>query len=83
MFRGLQESRVGPAGAIILTALLWSVLHGIQYEPYWLFLIFLDGLILGVLRWRTNSLLPPILFHCLGNVVATVIFEINLRSGVY
>jgi len=70
MFKGLAASKVGVLGAILITALLWSVIH-LQYDWYGKGLIFVAGLFLGIVRWRTGSTLLPILLHAMMNAVAT------------
>ena len=71
MFRGMAASRLGPAGAIVLTSLLWAMLH-IQYDWYGIVSVFVLGLVLGVARHRTGSLYAPIVMHGLSNLVATI-----------
>jgi len=33
MFKGIEHSKMGPAGAVIITSLVWSFIH-IQYDVY-------------------------------------------------
>jgi hypothetical protein len=70
MFRALADSRVGVAGAILLTALAWAALH---FDKSWAGLVgtFVSGLVWGWLRWRTQSTLMTIAVHVLYNVVAS------------
>ena len=67
LFKGLMHSAIGSAGAILVTALLWSVIH-MQYEWYGIIVIFLGGLLLGIARVRTGSILAPLLMHCAMNI---------------
>jgi membrane protease YdiL (CAAX protease family) len=74
MMRGLlldrlRRTRLGPAGAIVITAVGWSALH-FNYGPGTLVLLCLDGLLLGYVRYRTGSLWLPIAMHVLGNLVS-------------
>lgn len=71
MFRGMSESRLGVAGTIVLTSLLWAMLH-LQYDWYGIVSVFVIGLLLGWVRHRTGSLYAPIVLHALSNLVATV-----------
>jgi membrane protease YdiL (CAAX protease family) len=80
VFKGLQESRVGPVGAVVLTAFFWAVFHP-MYHPFLMVLIFVDGLILGVIRWKSGSLVPGVLYHCLGNVLVAVNLYLCLRQA--
>ena len=52
---GLATARFGMPGAIALTSLAWASMH-IQYEMFFIVQIFLFGLVLGWLRWRSCSL---------------------------
>lgn len=69
LMRLLGSTRLGIAGAIVITAALWSVIH-LQYAPLLLSIIFIDGLVLGMARHFTGSLYVPITMHVLGNCFA-------------
>jgi uncharacterized protein len=71
MHRGLAASRIGPTGAILITAALWALLH-LQYDWYGITTILLMGLFLGAVRTWTGSTALTILLHALNNLVATV-----------
>jgi hypothetical protein len=75
-FRGwlrtrLSRTRLGGAGAAAVTAALFTALHSAT-EPTAVAQIFSDGMFFGVARFRTGSVLLPIVMHCLGNFVATL-----------
>ena len=78
LFVGLSRSRMGSQGAILLTSLLWSVVH-FQYDWYGVASIFASGLLLGYARMKTNSIIPAILMHSLLNLVATIQVAILIR----
>jgi len=78
LFAGFARSPLKGGGAIVLTALLWSVIHQ-QYDVYGVVSIFVAGLLLGYARLRTNSLFPSIAMHALMNLIATVETVISLR----
>lgn len=82
LFEGYSRSALGPAGAVVLTTALWTVVH-IQYDHFQLATIFLYGLFLGYARVKTRSLYPPIVMHSLANVIATsqVAIFVYLRNG--
>jgi hypothetical protein len=69
LFEGFQRSRVGPIGAVFLTALVWTILH-VQYGAYELSAIFALGIIFGLARWKTQSIYPPLAMHSLFNLFA-------------
>ena len=72
LFVGFQQSRLGSAGTIFLTACLWALLH-IQYSIYGMLVIVIIGVILGVVRLKTHSLWSPLILHALNNLVSTVV----------
>jgi len=55
IFVGLLRSRLGVAGAIALTSLVWTLLH-LQYDLFGMFTICVMGIVLGVTRYKTGSL---------------------------
>lgn len=69
MYRGLAGSRAGAAGAVVLTSLAWSLIH-VQYDIYWIAMIFVLGLLLGWARHRTGSTLVAIVLHAANNLLA-------------
>ena len=71
LFRGLQASVLGVTGTVIVTALLWTIIH-VQYDFYWLAHILVAGLLLGAARVATRSLYVPVAMHATMNLVATV-----------
>ena len=77
MFKGIESSRVGPIGAVIITSLAWSALH-IQYDILIIANIFAGGLLLGWARLKTNSIYIPIAMHALQNLIATIAVIIYL-----
>jgi uncharacterized protein len=75
MFRGIQQSRLGSTGAILITSLIWSAIH-FQYDIYQVAVIFGGGILLGIARARSNSTCLTIALHALWNTIA--ILEIQL-----
>ena len=73
LFRGIIFSwlreRVNVLPTVGLTAIAWSLLH---YDYAWwvIAIIFVDGVILGVARWRTGSVFAPVIMHMLYNLYA-------------
>lgn len=70
LYEGFERSWLGPVGAIVVTALVWASIH-LQYDLFDMGVIFVSGLLLGVVRWRTRSLLPCLALHAAWNAVAT------------
>jgi CAAX protease family protein len=71
LYRGWSESFLGPWGAIFLSSLVWTGLH-LQYDWYFLGEVFSIGLLLGYLRYRSNSTWLTIILHGLNNLAAVV-----------
>jgi len=71
LFKGILHSRLSGPGAILLTSLLWSVVH-LQYDGFGVAIIFVTGLLFGYARLKTDSILPGILMHALMNALATL-----------
>jgi len=71
MFRGLQSSFLGLPGTIVITSVLWAVLH-IQYDFYVVVDIGCFGILLATARQMTGSLLVPLYLHSFINFCATV-----------
>jgi len=71
LLRGLAASFMGPIGAVLVTAVLWALIHT-QYDAYDRTIIFCLGLLLGAARVRTGSLLVPLGLHAAMNLEATI-----------
>lgn len=79
IFVGLQRSRIGAAGTILLTSLVWASLH-LQYNIIGMATIVIFGIVMGVVRLKTRSLWSTILLHSLWNFVALVATAASLRG---
>jgi membrane protease YdiL (CAAX protease family) len=66
LFRGWHRAPHDAWPAIIVTALLWSLIH-VQYELYYIAQVFAYGLILGWFRWVSGSTVLAMLLHGLIN----------------
>jgi len=53
--------------AVLLSSLLFTFLH---FNPWWSLQIYILGLVLGYLAWRTGSIWPPIVIHATVNGLA-------------
>jgi hypothetical protein len=76
IFRGylLKEfsyTFLGTTGAVILTSLIWAIIHS-QYDWIYLAIIFVTGLLLGIARVMSHTLLVPIAMHILFNLSAAI-----------
>jgi membrane protease YdiL (CAAX protease family) len=76
LFRGWSQSFLGPIGAIFVTSAVWALNHT-QYDWFGRAIIFAFGLVLGHLRWTSNSTWTTVVAHSACNTL------ILLTSGRY
>lgn len=69
MYRGLAASRVGVFGAILIPTLIWTVMHQ-QYDAFYLFYVFVLGIVFGWLRWRSGTIVTPMILHGIINAAS-------------
>ncbi len=79
LFRGLAASRLGPAGTIAVTSLLFTLAHGPEdlldaLDPL------AAAILLGIIRHRSGSITAGILVHALGNLQAIVMVGLMSAS---
>ena len=79
VFRGflqkfLEEHWKDITRAVLVTSLFFAMIH---FNPYWTIQIYLLGVILGFLSWKTKSIIPSIVLHSLNNGISLIltIFE--------
>jgi membrane protease YdiL (CAAX protease family) len=81
LFRGLiygaLERRLRVSGAILVSSLLFALVH---LQVVYFIPIFCLGLVLGWARWKANSLGLPILIHVLNNGVALILLKFFEKS---
>ncbi len=71
LFRGWVRSQRTVWPAIVVISALWASLH-VQYDWIGIAQIFIVGLFLGWMRWRSGSTLLTFLLHALFNLEATM-----------
>jgi membrane protease YdiL (CAAX protease family) len=71
LFRGWVRSPRSVWPGIIVISILWAILH-IQYDWAGVLQIFVIGLFLGWMRWRSGSLVLTFLLHALFNLEGTL-----------
>jgi uncharacterized protein len=69
LYRGWSESFLRPLGAILLSSAVWTMLH-LQYDWFFLGEVFSIGLVLGYMRYRSQSIWLTIVLHGLNNLAA-------------
>jgi uncharacterized protein len=71
LFRGLVRTDRSAWPAIVAISLLWAALH-IQYDWAGMLQIFVIGLFLGWVRWKSGSTLLTFFLHALFNLEGTL-----------
>lgn len=75
LYRGLVQAglatRLGWARAVVVTALIFSVMH---FDPVGLLARFELGVVFGLLAWRAGSLWPAIGAHAANNLTSCVAY---------
>jgi uncharacterized protein len=78
LFRGwVIQDQYGIFAIIVITE-LWAAMH-VQYDWYGITQVFLIGLVLGWIRWRSGSTLLTIVLHILVNLESTI--ETLVKAG--
>jgi len=78
LFRGWARSNRAAWPAIVMISVLWAALH-VQYDWTGILQIFVIGLFLGWMRWRSGSTLLTLLLHGLFNVEGTLETVLQVR----
>lgn len=78
LFAGFKNSMIRVAGSVLLTSLLWAGSH-LQYQLFGIAIIFILGIILGIVRHRTGSLWIPMIMHGFNNLLAMIILALGIE----
>ena len=78
LFRGWARSERTTWPAIVVISLVWAALH-VQYDWTGILQIFVIGLFLGWMRWRSGSTLLTFLLHALFNLEGTIETALQMR----
>ena len=83
LFRGFLQVSLERKGdmtrAVILSSVTWTIIH---VNPYWAIQIFITGIILGFLAWRTNSVFPSIIVHATNNFLSLLVINFNPEESM-
>jgi membrane protease YdiL (CAAX protease family) len=81
LFEGFRQSRIGAIGAIGLTAFIWTLLH-VQYGAFEITTIFVLGIIMGIVRFKTGSLWSVLIMHGFHNMVVTILTALYVNGVI-
>jgi membrane protease YdiL (CAAX protease family) len=81
LFRGWLRAPRDAWPAILLTSLLWALIH-VQYDWFVIAQVFVFGVMLGWLRWASGSTLLTMILHGLINCEGMLETVIGLHHGV-
>ena len=72
LFRGFLQKYLENAWGDVTRAILFSSLFfaAIHFNPFWMIQIYFLGVLLGYLAWKTNSIIPCIVFHVIINATS-------------
>lgn len=73
ILRSLLQWKPNPWVGIAISALLFAVVH---MNPAQMPHAFLIGLLLGWMYWRTDSIVPGVVYHWVNNTVAYILYNI-------
>jgi len=83
LFRGFLQVSLEKKGditrAVILSSVTWTIIH---VNPYWAIQIFVTGVILGFIAWRTNSVYPSMIVHATNNFLSLMVINYNLEESM-
>jgi hypothetical protein len=71
LMRGWSETRLGVAGAIVLTSLIFAAIHT-HHGPIGMALVFASAVLFGLMRWQSGSTVLPIMMHVARNLAVGV-----------
>jgi len=71
LFRAWRYTKLGLWGTLVLTSVLFALMHGAQYPVIILAVLFILSILLGLAREKTGSIWPPVAMHVGNNAVAS------------
>ena len=78
LFTGFSQSKIGIIGAIIITSFFWVLMQR-QYGLYELAALFVLGVLLGIVRYKTGSLWASLSMNVFFKLL--VMFELALNAN--
>jgi len=63
------ESHFDVTKAVMSSALIFTIIH---FNPWWSIQVMIIGIILGVMAWKSDSVIPPMILHFMNNAIALI-----------
>lgn len=80
LFRGFMQVSLERKGdvtrAVLLSSISWTLFH---LNPFWAIQIFIMGIVIGFLAWRTGSVIPTIIAHAINNTLSLIFLNFELE----
>jgi membrane protease YdiL (CAAX protease family) len=73
-FQGAMEQVTDVTRSVLITALVFTMIH---FNPWWAVEILVLGVFLGVMTWRSNSIFPAVVVHCVNNGFSVFMLNIS------
>ena len=70
MFRGIERTALGPNGAIGITLVLWTMMHGGKLHE--ILIILCIGLVVSFARKATGSVVSSLVVHIMSNTITMI-----------
>lgn len=74
LFRGFVqtsfEHHFDITKAVMSSALIFTIIH---FNPWWTIQVMIIGVILGVMAWKSNSVIPSMIVHFINNGIALIV----------
>lgn len=75
LFNSLRKRGIGVVWTLVISSAAFALIH---FEPTRLLVLVALGLVLGIVRWRTGSLLACMLTHAMINAPAALVLALGL-----
>jgi membrane protease YdiL (CAAX protease family) len=60
--------------AVMASALIFTIIH---FNPWWSIQVMIIGVILGVMAWKSNSVIPSMIIHLINNGIALIFANVE------
>ncbi len=81
LFRGFLQISLEKKGdvtrAVLLTSIAWTLVH---QNPYWAIQIFIVGVLIGYVAWRTDSVFPTMIIHGIYNLMGVLFVNMDVQN---